>query len=496
MSSAYRWRGRPRYIGAVTRPSAATKPRSGGGPMPSEPVSTPVPHRLRKITLYSLAIVCSLVAFNVHVGFTIYPARLVTMLFLASCLAMAAVRGGRLRAGPWDRRFLMLFAALLIIQMVSLLGASDVLAGLRKMTIYVFLMMLFLAVQLAASNSRGIMDSLWLFMAMGTFQGLFGLYQVLGYSLRWPMLLAWLSFIPAGNPKHRLAAIVGEDGVPRAFGTITEPNNYAGFMLLVLILALAWLLEWKRLRPQWRWLLMLSLLFTGIGMVLANSRSGVATLLGGCAILGAIAYWKRLVRGAHLLRAVLVVLLLIPTATVAVASIGVFQTRAGTSANVIQSFAYRASLLVTPDDPYSQQSVAGHLRSRLLALEMLSRSPALGVGVGNFGGYYSSDLRTGNTGSHSHHLDALAETGIIGAVAEWLVMGLVAATMVRGLRAAPRHSPESTWLVGLLSGFLAVVAGNLLYHYYLNEFVWFLMAAGVALSQRLLREECAWRLRA
>ena len=67
-------------------------------------------------------------------------------------------------------------------------------------------------------------------------------------------------------------------------------------------------------------------------------------------------------------------------------------------------------------------------------------------------------------------------------------MGFVGLSMIRGLRHSRPDSEARAVLVGLLAAFVATILGNLLYHSYLNDFVWFLMGCGVALSRAVMRE--------
>ena len=91
-------------------------------------------------------------------------------------------------------------------------------------------------------------------------------------------------------------------------------------------------------------------------------------------------------------------------------------------------------------------------------------------------------------GAHSHHFNILGETGFLGAGLEWTVMAFVLLQMLRGLRHSRPRSQEQLVLVGVLAAYVTIVLGNFFYAYYTNDFVWFLMGCGWALSRTARRE--------
>jgi len=441
-----------------------------------------------------MAAVSSLTAFSVHVGFTIYLSRVVTVLFLASLLLSAANRDGRLRIGKVHRGLIALFGLLLFVQSGSLLIAPNKTAALSKILIYVFLMTEFSVIQLASTNARILIRGLWLYISMGVFQAIFGIYQVVGFFKGWPMLLSLMDFLPAGNPNHRLGAIVDEAGFPRAFGTVTEPNNYAGFMVIVLICAVVLLLNWKRVTGNRRLFLLIVFGSSLSGIVLSGSRSGLITVTAAVPLVAIFSHGGRIFRGAHPFKMVPAALVVSGLLIGILFMAGRIVTGQGMERTVLAALANRVSLLWRSEGPLADYSdieghvsdIEGHVRSRMLGLEAFSRNPILGVGVGNFGEYYSAELQEQNLGSHSHHIDVLAETGLMGALIEWSIMGVTLVTMLRGVRAAYPGSSIQIWLLGMASAYAGIIFGNLLYHYYLNDFVWYIMATGVSLAQQAI----------
>jgi O-antigen ligase len=136
-------------------------------------------------------------------------------------------------------------------------------------------------------------------------------------------------------------------------------------------------------------------------------------------------------------------------------------------------------------DPQGSMSI--HIMTRLLALDAFALNPLFGVGLGvNASPWFSETYNAGWAGSHSHHLDILGQTGIVGALLEWLFMGTVVQYMWRGLKLkqAPRH--ERLVLAGIFSTIIFIILANILYHFFLNDFVWYLLATGTALSRAML----------
>jgi len=135
------------------------------------------------------------------------------------------------------------------------------------------------------------------------------------------------------------------------------------------------------------------------------------------------------------------------------------------------------------------ESMAEHIHTRLLGLDAWVSSPILGVGPGvNASPWFSEKYKADWAGSHSHHINMLGDSGLMGAGFEWLLMWLVARYMWRGLFVRRENTPERNLLAGLLAAYITIIFGNLFYSYYLNDFVWFLMACGVALSRAMLVE--------
>lgn len=430
--------------------------------------------------LYALALAVSFVSVNIHIGFTFYVSRVL----LACLLVVLLIRGMHgLRSGidlHVNPAFLILFSGTIFIQVITSLSAPSVSESFRQVFIYLSMMAIFIAVLILGTEVSVIIQAIYFYLAFGVVQGLVGVYQVIGALWGWPMYQDFMGDIPVGNPRHAQGIFLfGENMVPRAFGFLSDTNHYAGYLVGIILLALV-LIVWNRRRvfPY------VVLATGGAGLLLTLSRSGFITLVGvGIPVLIMLLHRARfsvrwLFRPMLLLGGVLILL-----AVAGREMGGDLQTRSG-EFNFSDTLRGRLESLV--DFGENEQL---HILTRLLALDALATSPIIGVGMGiNTDPWHSERYGEDWRGAHSHHLDALGQTGLLGAGLEWIFMGVVGGYMWRGLRLSHRGSQEQAVMAGLLAAFIAIILGNLLYHYYLNGFVWFLMGCGVALGRRIVLE--------
>ena len=68
-------------------------------------------------------------------------------------------------------------------------------------------------------------------------------------------------------------------------------------------------------------------------------------------------------------------------------------------------------------------------------------------------------------------------------------MVLVLRIMWNGLSVKNTDKESQFILAGIFASVIAILGGNLFYHYYINDFVWFLMATGTSLSYFLINDE-------
>ena len=437
--------------------------------------------------LYALAFSVSFIAVNVNIGFTIYVSRLVLLALVLVILVRASVGisgGFQLRI---DQKFILLFVGTVLVQTLTISIAASLFEHTRQILIYLSMMAIFIAVIILGTRTSVVIKALKFYLAFGIVQGIVGIYQVIGGFLGWPMYQDLMVGWHVGNPRNLQGVFWLSGLMPRAFGFLSDTNHYAGYLVGVLLLAVTFF-SWNRRKivPY------MVLIVCSIGLILSLSRSGILTLILGLMFL-TLMFSLTGIRVRWISRAILI-MGIVPAIIVLAAS--TFE-----GAGIGNGFSSRVNVQKIVDmrlkDITSQGSIQGgsldvHILTRLLALDAWITHPLLGVGLGvTAAPWYSENYQMNWQGAHSHHLDALGQTGLLGAGFEWLFMGLVGFTMWRGLKVSRKGSQERVVLVGLLAAYVSILVGNLFYHYYLNGFVWFLMGCGVALSRNVMQDSYA-----
>ena len=434
--------------------------------------------------VYVLAGVVSLVGLNVHVGITFYLSRTVIIFFLISLLVRAGV-GKQIRI-PADvlPLYIKLFSFLLIVQFISALFSDHVFDGIRQIFIYISLMVLFSTVIIVGSKVIIITKAIKIYLVTGLVQGLYGIYQVIGGPLGWPSYQILMAGIPTAN--DRTVDGFYYSGAYQAFRAIgffpADVSHYAGYMVGIVLLAIALLVHNRRS------LFLYAVLVLGImGLLFSLSRSGIlALIIFGIPSLSFLlwrvvpvsqrSYWKL----TKSLTPVVIMGFVLATATIFALDIDLTNVSVAT-------FDRLSDLVEAGQNP--NESMGEHIHTRLLGLDAWASSPILGVGPGvNSSPWFSEKYNAGWAGSHSHHINILGDSGLLGAGLEWLLMWMAVRYMWRGLFARRNNTPERNLLAGLMAAFITIIFGNLFYSYFLNDFVWFLMACGVALSRAMLVE--------
>jgi hypothetical protein len=437
------------------------------------------------VILYVLAAVVSIVGMNVHVGVTIYLSRVVLLILFVVVLVRLALgkRGG---FQPYvDSNFMVLFGAILSVQMVSALLSDHALDGLRQTFIYVSMMAIFLAVLVTASRKEILLRAVKIYLVLGVVQGLYGIYQVIGAPLGWPTYQALLGGLPTANDRLREGQYFwGAYQVFRATGFFpADVSHYAGYMAGILLLAMTYMLyNWRSVLPY------IVIFIGGTGLLLSFSRSGIlAFALIGVPLLLVVRKkarlalkipWKPITVMCSLSAVVLCLFI----------ALGIEHVGGAEIPYIGEIISSRFSdLLIPGESAYGSESMAGHIRTRLMAIEAFMSRPLLGVGLGvNAAGWFSERFGEWWGGAHSHHLDILGQTGLLGAGMEWLFMVVVGLYMWRGLAGSRGNTIERNVLAGLFTMFITIILGNFFYYYYMNDFVWFIMGCGVALSRLIL----------
>lgn len=435
------------------------------------------------LVLYALAAVVSIVGINVHVGITFYLSRIVIICFLVTLALRPSV--GKQLALPSRPllSFIFLFGLILLFQLVSVLFSDRVLDGIRQVSIYLSAMTIFVLVVIVGNRLVTITNAVRIYLLSGLIQGLYGLYQLIGFGFGWPTYQSLLAGIPMYTGELLVDGYLFSPslGVFRASGFFpSDVSHYAGYMVGILLIGIA-LIVYDR-RVVWPYLV---ILLGGIGLIFSFSRSGLLAFLAfGLPTLAFL--MSRINRtGKRLGRSFAATLVAAPLLLLVVVLGALSSTLDVEWPNVGEVISNRLADVVNPEQ--GDDSMSEHILTRLTGLDAFASSPLIGVGLGvNATMWYSENFHRYWGGSHSHHLDILGQTGIIGGGLQFLFMALVATYMWRGLFASRGRSLERHLLAGLLAAYVAILLGNFLYHYFMVEFVWFLMGIGVALSRLLI----------
>jgi O-antigen ligase len=208
------------------------------------------------------------------------------------------------------------------------------------------------------------------------------------------------------------------------FATLTGPNQFAGFLVLLLPLAVGSLIDTRRyyLRGAAVLLGLVALAFTG-------SLGGWVALGAGAATMAGLALTRT--RGR----------------AVAVAAGG------GAVALAV------VLLLTTPLlSAAAARSHSMHVRAVYWRATgpIIASAPVLGVGLDNWQEHYfrtKSDVQQETIKTHNDYLQILAETGVLGLLAFAAILGLgLRKALVRESAPLPVPDPPSPWLVGGIVG--------------------------------------------
>lgn len=434
--------------------------------------------------LYALAAVVSLVGINIHLGATFYLSRIVIIVFLISLLLRFALGRGIHLPFKFLSKYVVLFSLIIFAQLISTIFSLQILDSMRQVFIYLSMMAIFIAVIMVGTSIEVIIKAIKIYLVMGLVQGIYGIYMVIGGPFGWPTYQTLLlADIPVANDHTRGGHMYfGAFGAFRAMGFFpADMSHYAGYMAGILILAMAYMVYDRRL-----FLPYLVVLFGGAGLLLSFSRSGLISFV----VFGipALIFLLSRVRPPNTKGIIsLIAPGLLGLTLAGVIGPPVLSSLGVKLPNTIEIISTRMDDLFAPANSQFGGSMEEHIATRVAGLDALVSSPLVGVGLGvNASPWYSESYDRGWAGSHSHHLDILGQTGLIGTVLQFLFMALVGSYMWRGLFVTRENSLARHLLAGLLAAYIAILFGNFMYHYFMLDIVWFLMGCGMALSRLLI----------
>lgn len=254
----------------------------------------------------------------------------------------------------------------------------------------------------------------------------------------------------------------------RAYGSFEQPNPFAGFMGLLVPLALGLALgttdEGRRTRGRWLLsfvLYLLAFVILGAALIMSWSRGAWLGSLAALAVMVVFAPRRRLI-GLMLLLTVIALgglawgAGLLPESLVA---------RLSGFSEYAQVYDVRGV-----DITEANFAVLDRLAHWGAAVDMLRDHPWLGVGLGNYAPVYPAYARLNwpNALGHAHniYLNFAAETGLIGLAAYLLFWAAVIALTLRNL--GRTQGLERGLMLGLLGAWVHLSVHNLVDNLYVN----------------------------
>jgi putative inorganic carbon (HCO3(-)) transporter len=246
----------------------------------------------------------------------------------------------------------------------------------------------------------------------------------------------------------------------RAYGTFEQPNPYAGYLGMLIPLAVGFLLT----RPsKWTRNVVLAVCVLSLGAVAASlSRgawAGIALALG-----TVTAFWShrsRIMLASGAIAAV-------PVAALAFLNLrpAEITSRLATAVDYFRFIDVRQET-VTPDN----LAVIERMAHWQAALDMIAANPLLGVGAGNYSAAYENFMVPGweEALGHAHnfYLNIAAETGIVGLLVYLALFAVAGAHTVRWLIRSDRDTcltHRHLWkgiLLGVLGALIASAVHNM-----------------------------------
>jgi putative inorganic carbon (hco3(-)) transporter len=278
-----------------------------------------------------------------------------------------------------------------------------------------------------------------------------------------PARAGWAALIDGGGQ-------VLVEGLGGAFG---DNNGYATGIAMIIPLLIG---AAQNLKSQWlRWLFWAAAMFCTLGVIATYSRGGLLALGAGIAMLAGLQ--KRKLIGVLALTAL-------------VSGLGLWMSsQAG--------YLDRMNTIRTYQE-VDDQSALGRLHFWRVAIDMVRDHP-LGIGFFNYEAAYDRyDFLNGSFGTrrsvHNSHLQALAETGYLGALI-WATLFAYAFIRLFRIRTLARSgtcgSEESHFLItvtaAMLASMTAFLVGGTFVAMALNDLTWLTFALVIALDRLVVQ---------
>jgi O-antigen ligase len=377
---------------------------------------------------------------------------------------------------PWqyDRRTVLLFAAFFLASGLSYFKAFDISAWAKEMLKWVQMALLYVLVA-NERNERVRAILLGAVFAAVAMQAMLGLYQFV---------------FKGGAPDH--FAILNKRFY-RAFGSMQQPNPFAGLMGMTWPVALStalvlWfehrpglgLARWREALATQRWRRVL-----GVGALAACGLAVLALVAswsrGGWLAAGAAAFAFALVASRRPMLALGIIALglaLMYSSDLVAFLPGSLRTRLFGFVTDFSSIDVRAAV-VTSDNFATIERLA-HWQA---AYGMIAEHFWLGVGLGNYEAAYDSyrTLAWSNALGHAHnyYLNIFAETGVLGLFTYLAFWGFVTA---RAARLAQQRNPRGWMALGIFASLMHIHVHHMVDNLFVSN-LWLFMGVYLGLLE-------------
>jgi len=358
---------------------------------------------------------------------------------------------------------------LIIFVFTLVLSLTQAVAFSRGLVVLIFILFTIVLAILATNlvNSKEILNKTLVILFLSSLiVGIFGLFQFGGDVIGLPQSITLL--------KEGYTRVVF--GFPRIQAFSMEPLYLANFLLMPLLVGLAFF--FNRTGPLNRWPLIGLLALLLINLVLTVSRGGYLGFLGALVVLFILLFrqvftWKNLVFGVL---------------TVAVVGYGVAFALSRGDYRATNEFLGHVMLA----DVKQGESIQGRLKTYERSLQAYKESPILGIGIGNYGPWHKfypdATPEKGWDIVNNQYLELLAETGIVGLSAFILVIVVLIGRSLLALKYAQDIFLKSA-LIGLLAAFVGVVIQyNFMSTLYIIH-IWVLIGLLVAVQNIILKNK-------
>ncbi|MDZ7798867.1 MAG: O-antigen ligase family protein [Patescibacteria group bacterium] len=356
---------------------------------------------------------------------------------------------------------------LLIFIVINILSFTQAVNFFRAVTVFIFTLfslLISLAVVNLVRNQKHLDKLIKVLFISAFIVSLFGLFQFVGDLIGLPESITGLRDLYTKEVF----------GFPRVHSTALEPLYFANYLIIPIMLCLAFLLSKKR-KIKWYWLLILLVLML-TNFVLALSRAAYIALAFAFIFI-LIIYFKRFF---SLKRLIIILLVLL-------AVYGIFTRVFGLTEDFplyVDRFATQATNL------FSGASFSDRAQTFEKAWQMFKERPWLGVGTGNFGpnvAWYP--LVTPPRGwliVNNIFLEIMAETGIFGFLSFISILVILFLRSIKAL-VKTKNSYLKAIMAGLLAAFVGVIVQYQTFSILYIIHIWFLFGLMIAVQNIILK---------